>query len=325
MKRPCSAETLLSVILTLTFFARKPYAKMICLMSMFLLARVILSTRRIPFGYTYFGFPYVNISLPGLFNDSSIPFVLVPIGQSEVLPEDVEEDSLWNQNDQELVFVSTRDNRASPIRFVEPQLLVDHGADLNHVVANLGIGPDSAFIDAFASVDFLTDIGELVVGSSPQQFFSACSSGNILRVPILGIGPEMYIRTNLGDDFMPTRFTGANDVLGLPPDEFGIILRILEVEAPDFLMPVRFDDCARRRSVLPELTISIFSQMNERTGVGSIVLYPDDYTHLKSDGSCELLIGRLFSIRDAVINPLRIPHVNVRFTYTEAFFCDSLD
>ena len=62
------------------------------------------------------------------------------------------------------------------------------------------------------------------------------------------------------------------------------------------------------------------------TMVTMIVLYPEDYTILAPDGSCDLLVRESPGRPDIeYINPLMIPNVNVRFTSDNMIMCDSRD
>ena len=296
------------------------------LIRLLIVVGIRLVATRVPFGLMHDNFPYVNISLPTLFGNTTIPFVLIPIGQSEILGQYLDDDSLWNEDDQALVFVSSQGPEGL-VRFYEPQLLVDHIVGLNEMTANLGIGPDSALIESFHSVDFLTDEAQIILGSPLEQFLTtACIPGTSFSFPAASTD-IMFVRTSLGGAPLRLSFTGASNVVFLPQEELSILTQIIGPDYDYRFAPIRFNDCVSMRLLLPEISLSISIGTHEDFIEGILKLYPEDYTRLHRDGSCELLIGRIHSSNQSPeisFNPLRFPHVNVRFTMMELYFCDAL-
>ena len=199
--------------------------------------------------------------------------------------------------------------------------------------AVLGIHPRSDITQHLGSLALIKQgngIGELVLGSTMEAFIATCipdslvtfdRSRDVVQVEISTV--VGYSRASYSSRRLLLQFFSDEFMATVPSHTYETIVNSLierrAVRARPHLYSGLYSDCTP--DVLSELpTISFYLE-----NLVTIVLSPEDYVEFTGvDNTCQLLIVAEGGDDYYFIDPLKIPHVNVRITNSdELSICDS--
>ena len=197
----------------------------------------------------------------------------------------------------------------------------------NAAPAVLGIGARSDIVTHFESVSIQRlsiDSGIVVIGDPDDDedgFLESCIPETLLRIRLGSLGDSFRARLNSGEisDFILS--AGSGGILTVPPSDFDLISNTLRAHGAISVNGTIFENCAfSNLAELPEFSI-------EFENGASIVISPEDYLN-RQNQTCLLKVSRAsdqdFSFSTFYFDPLRIPHMNVRFSARFMELCDSL-
>ena len=289
----------------------------------------------IPFDFNDNGIPIVNVSLPQISMNELFSFALKPKGSSWIMVETWGDDGPVEQT---VPIILNFPHTNPEISFTEPELylaLPGHVSPDSESVSvasrEIGIGPGSSLVEAFGSVNFLRNNQQLILNDTDASVFQAnCAPDSVFRTSFVdfGIRADWVMTVDMGDwnprPFRATTWmTNDREILHVPADNLEMVFEII---GPNWV-DQRIMNCENVIRRLPRIVLSILESFGASEIVaGQLVLYPEDYTRMEPDGSCTLLIGTQVAMPNrARFNPLLVPNVNVRFTNSEIFVCDSID
>ena len=200
--------------------------------------------------------------------------------------------------------------------------------DEHTFAAALGIGPRSELVTSFESVSIqrLSETTGIMSVSEPDThdgFVDSCVPGSLLRIR-LGSNGDTF-RGHFGEEMVDFQLSTSGGILSVPPSQFETISESIQSLGAMLLGENIFGNCSHARSAsaeLPDVTISF-------SNGGTLVIPPQDYLYYNGeDDICILKITRA-SPRDHAralyyFDPLRIPHMNVRFSSRSMELCDSI-
>ena len=213
-------------------------------------------------------------------------------------------------------------------------------------IAELQVGPESAVLGAanFSSVAILKHNNQIAFGMTSDDFESmACQPDSISTVPFFA-APGIalgWISSSISGDFTfhdglrSVAFSGVETsaMFLLPPqlaDEvYTSLLSIgAQYDLPEYRDEMRFLNCTRESalSALPRFDLVL----TDATGVilTRIGLLGEDYMSFdETESTCRslFLVSNFgFNRESFVIDPFKLPGINVRTTESSIMFCDSI-
>lgn len=290
----------------------------------------------IPVGFRGNGIPYFNGSVPSLFGDSAtISFNLKSGSTSFIWIETPLHDRCF-YSDMNLTVNASNTNVSVTLPDVSVLMPADpQGLSVDMVRASdIRISRSSSIVRAFRSIDILRNRALITLDDSALDgFYENCTPETAMIIPFLPQSSEsdadLSININLGDGLtheMAAYMHNSLSSMTIMEIHANHIQGLLDIVGSDLTSDNRIARCTRVRDRLPAIIISVKDSTTPSRFVGYIVLYPEDYTRLDTDGSCTLLVGVSTQRPNiAYINPLMIPDMNVRFTPDYMIMCDSLD
>lgn len=283
----------------------------------------------IPASFFGNGNPYVNGSIPSFHGNESIQIGITPyeIGRSFIYG------SVYDQ-----IWMNNTIINFSNFSFFHDDFLLSI-MERNFVrrpfqpVASLGIGGGSSLVRQFESVDFIrqdNETGYVVLNSSVDWLSqNNCAPDTLMNVPTISEYSRIdQIEVSIGFDFEANltalffQITNNKFLLTLPELFFNTLMSILRRHATIVYNSgdsVIFTFCDEVVSSLPDLILAVPN--------GFIRLAPTDYVRDLGNRSCEFLIGprSASSVLDAyVFNPFLLTDINLRFTSSHIWFCDTI-
>ena len=278
----------------------------------------------IPLGMDSSGLSFVNATIPSIHRDAVIPMTITPYSSAGSLYviEGRGWNSLWMENVSVHIQNVTSIHNRFLVSYVEDVDIAQLGS-----FADLGIGRNSPLVREYGSVDYIKDIvgnANLVINSTMDWFLTeACANDSLVTIPVFSnpAGTELVnIRVGLGSfavEELEFILSPSPYLLSLPAIALDDVFEILEAENDMTDNPdLSFRNCAETLNRLPNLNLILADQM--------IVLTPSDYTRDAGNDTCDLLVRAAPSSGRHVINPFLFPDMNVKFTNSDVFICDSI-
>ena len=280
----------------------------------------------IPIHRWHGGQPYVNTTIPAIAGDRIIEMGLTAYSSlaSNRVPFFFTDRNRWAEN------ITVHVGRAKSFysQYVFGTVSDQPVDDYRGYFGRLGIGRGSPLVREYGSVDFIKSLGgpaSMIVNSTMDWFTNiACIGNSVISAPYNVTPYSNMLRVQVGLGFsaltsMDFVFTADAFLMSIPIEHFATLTWIiraanatLSAEAGKLV----FEGCSRIRPRLPNLRIVVDDH--------EILLTPQDYTEAMTEGDqCGLLVRPSASRNEHAINPFLLPDMNVRFTNSTFYICES--
>lgn len=270
------------------------------------------------------GNPYVNGSIPSIPGFQNISIGITPYDDARLHMASPEREVCDDLPDK--ITIQLSENFSFD---TENYVFCEYSDDnTTSPVTSIGIGPQSPLVRQYGSVDFIKSMNSsfLVVNSTLEWFENtACNSETVLNIPFFGdhgrVNMTVGFAGNSDNSSLVYELVSKPFLMMIPARMLARLLVIIEdAGGRRRIYPgdsVTFSDCDRISPLLPELDVTFAS--------GMIRLSPEDYIKPVGNDTCQLLLT--FSRRNIqtdFINPFLLPNINVRFTNSSLYLCDSV-
>ena len=290
----------------------------------------------VPLGFRENGMPYINGTVPSLLGNSVVSFNLKAGFENRLWLANSNDDDFDFENS----FLEINITQAYPVAtIINPRVSIVTPVDATALSvdmvrkADIGFDRSSYLVQVFSPINILRNRDLILLRATDlDEFLGNCEPETQFTLPFIpqagGVSGDLMLTIDLGDgiinDYIGVIGNRASEsIIEINRRQYQAILGI--IGGPNLTPENRVLGCAQVRTRLPTISIAI-QDLSYSNSLGHVVLYPEDYTNLDTDGSCTLLVGEVPGGQDiAYLNPLMIPNVNVRFTSDYMIMCDSLD
>jgi len=210
-------------------------------------------------------------------------------------------------------------------------------------VPELIVGPGGRLFETISSVSLLKQSNQLVLNATESEFLQlGCESDSSVSIPFFAMpGVALgWISSSVSGDF--SMHEGARTVdfssvensamfilaPELAGEVFGSLVSIgAEPTSPVFYNQMRFLNCNRESAIHVLPVFELVLTDNDNNVLTRIALSGEDYMSFdSSSSSCQSKFnvrGHGDNLESFVVDPFKLPGVNVRSTDRSVIFCDS--